>query len=125
MGSVYQTSLDMLRGVAIPVDASNTPRKAQLLNSSDNPASSDAGDSHSGNFWKYFSANKLPLQPEERFQALFKVKGQWTLKELEPYLESLVQETNLTQAELLLQYTTNNPGVDKDGKATKVYSFKR
>lgn len=125
VGSAYQTSLDMLRGVAIPVDASNSPRKsATPLKERSDEGGIDQNES-GNHYWKYFPASKLPRQPELRFPALFDVTDQWTLADLEPYLDDLVLETSLTQAELLLQYTSSSPGLNKDGNAVKVYSLKR
>lgn len=60
-------------------------------------------------------------------QAVFAVQEQWALEDLAPYLESLVIETGLTQAEIVLQYTTStqSTAVGLDGKTYKLYSLKR
>ncbi len=78
VGDDYHVSLDLLRGVAIRCDT--------------------------GKRWKYFETHQLPLEPEERFRDLFQEQGIWSLEDLKPYLQPLVEETNLTPAELLHQY---------------------
>ena len=109
----------MLRGVAIPVVPSSTPRKSSISNS--------PGNNTREPLWRYLPADKLPFHPEERLHAVFAVREQWALEDLAPYLESLVIETGLTQAELMLQYTTSTHSttVGSDGKTFKLYSLKR
>ena len=110
----------MLRGVAIRLTSSSSPHSK----SSTSPGKNYTDDEP---FWQYLPADKLPYHPEERLQAVFAIRAQWSLEELAPYLESLVIETGLTQAEILLQYTTSvqSSTVGEDGKTFKLYSLKR
>lgn len=115
MGPAYQTSLETLRGVAIRVEDSS-PRKQKEGDRDDKEV----------RLWKYFPADKLPISAEQRFQALFAAREQWSLEDLEPYLDGLVKDTGLSQAEILLLYTTHilSPKKTKDGMTAKLYSAK-
>lgn len=53
---------------------------------------------------KYFPERDLPYDPKRRFERLFKEKEEWTLIELEPYIENL-EDRNNSKTELLLKYT--------------------
>lgn len=115
----------MLRGVAIQVDNDSMSPKANRRNNVVAMMDVDDDGSEQRRYWKYFPADKLSWNPEERFQALFQIRDEWTLDELEPYLERLMEETHLSQAELLLQYTASQgKTVKEDGSPTKLYSMK-
>ena len=124
VGKRYQTSLEMLRGIAIPVVPSSTPRKSS---SNTSPSNTNSTGEEADQLWRYLPADKLPFQPEERLQALFAIREQWALEDLAPYMEGLMIETGLSQAELLLQYTaqSHSATVGEDGKTFKLYSLKR
>lgn len=116
VGSKYQTSLGLLRGIAIPVVPSSTLRK-----STSSSRSSPEDKDESEKLWRYLPADKLSFEPEERLNTLFGIQEQWTVEDLEPYLDGLMMETGLSQAEILLQYTTSAVGED----GFKLYSLKR
>ncbi|CAB9502597.1 Uncharacterized conserved protein (DUF2036) [Seminavis robusta] len=88
VGSQYNVDLGMLRGVAVCTveedDTTNTP------------------------LWTYLPAQQLSRDPEKRFAALFQVRAKWELDDLQPYIDALVQELEVSQAELLLQYTSSS-----------------
>ena len=113
----------MLRGIAIPVNPSSSPRKKSYNYVNDDGA---AEQEEQQRLWKYLPATKLPLEPDKRFAALFAIQSQWAFSDLSPYLEGLVKQTGLTEAELLLQYTTHTKSteVDENGKPIKLYSYK-
>ena len=116
VGPAYNVSLDMLRGIAIQKPPSSSPRKE----------SNDEDVEEEEMRWKYYPANKLSMDPAQRFAALFKQKEQWELEDLEPYLDHLVKNSGSTTAEILMHYTTTSPSPKKgrDGKNAKLYSIK-
>jgi len=121
VGRLYKTSLEMLRGVAIPVDSySSLSRKPYKRNAT----KKGQMEEQKNRLWKYFPSDKLPMEPEKRFQILFATRKQWALEDLSPYLDGLVKETGLSQAEILIQYTTTTQGNDGDGKLVKLYCLK-
>ena len=84
-------SLQMLGGIALHVPVSQQQKQQQ--------------QQHQHHIW-YFPHERLPVDARARFQRLFAARERWTLPELEPYLETLVNmEGAPTQAELLLKYT--------------------
>ena len=84
VGSSYQVSTDMLRGLAVS-------------------SSSSEGDER---FWKYMPAEDiLKTEVEEAFETLFSWKDQWLMDELQPYLDAIVDAGEVTQADLLIQFT--------------------
>ena len=108
----------MLRGVAICIDESSPSKKSK------DEEDDDPLDGTDRRYWKYFPADKLPLQAEDRFQALFAIRDEWFSDDFEPYLVDLVKETGLTQAKILMQHTTNVP-YTKHGKTGKLYRLKQ
>ena len=84
VGSAYQVSTDMLRGLAVS-------------------SSSSEGDER---FWKYMPAEEiLKTEVEEAFETLFSWKDQWLMDELQPYLDAIVDAGEVAQADLLIQFT--------------------
>ncbi|KAG1701766.1 hypothetical protein DVH05_010260 [Phytophthora capsici] len=66
----------------------------------------------------YFPEELLSPEPKKRFEELFKVQEKWTIKQLEPYIKSLVTPST-TQASLLLKHTRSS----RQGNSTeKLYS---
>jgi Sister chromatid cohesion protein Dcc1 len=114
VGNDYQTNLDMLRGVAIPVEGSPTKQKHYQ----------DDDDPQEPQLWKYFPADKLSLKPEERFQALFDIREEWFSEDLEPYILGLVEESGLSMTKLLMNHTTSTTG-SKNGTMGKLYRLKQ
>ena len=49
-------------------------------------------------------ANVMPEEPKDRFAVLWKAKPKWTLEELEPYLEGMIQTPGVTQESMLLKF---------------------
>ena len=57
-------------------------------------------------FWKYMPAEDiLKTEVEEAFETLFSWKDQWLMDELQPYLDAIVDAGEVTQADLLIQFT--------------------
>ncbi|OWZ18090.1 Sister chromatid cohesion protein DCC1 [Phytophthora megakarya] len=66
----------------------------------------------------YFPEELLSPEPKKRFEELFKMQEKWTIKQLEPYIKSLVTPST-TQASLLLKHTRSS----RQGNSTeKLYS---
>ncbi|CAI5727151.1 unnamed protein product [Peronospora destructor] len=66
----------------------------------------------------YFPEEDLSPEPKKRFEQLFNMQEKWTIKQLEPYIKSLVTP-NTTQASLLLKHTRSS----RQGRSTeKLYS---
>ncbi|KAE8905608.1 hypothetical protein PF005_g675 [Phytophthora fragariae] len=66
----------------------------------------------------YFPEDELSPEPKKRFAQLFKMQEKWTIKQLEPYIKSLVTPST-TQASLLLKHTRSS----RQGNSTeKLYS---
>ncbi|CEG46603.1 Uncharacterized conserved protein [Plasmopara halstedii] len=66
----------------------------------------------------YFPENLLSPEPKKRFEQLFQAQEKWTIKQLEPYIKSLVTPST-TQASLLLKHTRSS----RQGNSTeKLYS---
>ncbi|KAG6955518.1 hypothetical protein JG688_00011915 [Phytophthora aleatoria] len=66
----------------------------------------------------YFPEELLSPEPKKRFEQLFKMQEKWTIKQLEPYIKSLVTPST-TQASLLLKHTRSS----RQGNSTeKLYS---
>lgn len=62
---------------------------------------------------RYFPRDLLPLDPAERFRALFREQGSWTRQDLEPYLQDLGSSEE-ERTELLLRHaraTTSDENV--------------
>ncbi|CAH0479311.1 unnamed protein product [Peronospora belbahrii] len=55
----------------------------------------------------YFPEQDLSPEPKKRFEQLFNMQEKWTLKQLEPYIKSLVTPST-TQASLLLKHTRSS-----------------
>ena len=97
VGTLYQVQTDMLFGVAV---------------------CTDNGDAR---VWQYLPSEKLPNDPLVCFHALFAVKERWLLRELEPYLDHMLDSSPTTsQAELLLRYTKSVTD-DREVLAMKLY----
>ena len=94
VGSLYQVSLDMLRGVAVPVVINQEP------------------------YLKYFAVQDVPSDADAGFAALFDIKEKWTSEELAPYMEVWSSDSN-SQSSLLLQYT--KVVTEEDGNPVKIY----
>ncbi|POM58617.1 Sister chromatid cohesion protein DCC1 [Phytophthora palmivora] len=66
----------------------------------------------------YFPEELLSPEPKKRFEQLFNMQEKWTIKQLEPYIKSLVTPST-TQASLLLKHTRSS----RQGRSTeKLYS---
>ncbi|KAH7472190.1 Sister chromatid cohesion protein DCC1 [Phytophthora ramorum] len=66
----------------------------------------------------YFAENELSPEPKKRFEQLFKMQEKWTIKQLEPYIKSLVVP-GTTQASLLLKNTRSSR---QGNSSEKLYS---
>jgi len=87
VGDEYEPKVELLRGVAL-VQSSSSP------SSTSSPATAAAAAlsaSSSSVVLKYFPRDALPLDATQRIAALFKERARWRLKDLEPYLEALVE----------------------------------
>uniref|UniRef100_M4B2Z3 Sister chromatid cohesion protein DCC1 n=1 Tax=Hyaloperonospora arabidopsidis (strain Emoy2) TaxID=559515 RepID=M4B2Z3_HYAAE len=66
----------------------------------------------------YFPEQELSPEPKKRFEQLFKMQEKWTIKQLEPFIKSLVTPS-ATQASLLLKHTRSSR---HSGSTEKLYS---
>ena len=95
-GTSYQVHNNMLRGVAVLVDGK----------------------------WVYLPVEKVPSDPRACFlDALFATKDQWTVLELEPYLDRMqhYSEPTLSHAEMLLNFTKIMQTEERDGVTIKLF----
>ena len=53
-------------------------------------------DSGSQKMLKLFNGHHLPVDPADRFKAIFQEQPQWTLQALQPYIDDLQACTNVT-----------------------------
>lgn len=63
----------------------------------------------------YFPEDALPPEPKQRFEKLFEMQEKWTIKQLEPFIKSLVGPRT-TQASLLLKYTRSSRQANSSDK---------
>ncbi|KAF4321495.1 hypothetical protein BBO99_00007046 [Phytophthora kernoviae] len=66
----------------------------------------------------YFPEDELSPDPKKRFEKLFEKQEKWTIKQLEPFIKSLVVP-GTTQASLLLKYTRSSR---QGNSSDKLYS---
>ncbi|KAG7395567.1 Sister chromatid cohesion protein DCC1 [Phytophthora boehmeriae] len=66
----------------------------------------------------YFPEDELPPDPKKRFEKLFEMQEKWTIKQLEPFIKSLVVP-GTTQASLLLKHTRSSR---QSNSSDKLYS---
>jgi Sister chromatid cohesion protein Dcc1 len=101
IGDAYTVHGDMLLGIAVCIE-----------------------DETTGPMWQYLPAESLPHDPAACFDVLFDVKERWTLRELEPYFQRMMNlAPNLTPSELLLRFT-RLASEDRDGVSVKLYQRK-
>ena len=118
VGDTYEVSTDMLRGLAIPQEENETGER----------------------FWMYLPADQiielgnpkdatisvndetLKERTARAFEYLFESRDKWTLDELQPYLDVITDTTAISQADLLLQYTSP---VTEEYKGVPVKLFRK
>ena len=124
VGKPFEPSLDVLRGIALRSElisndiselSSSVFSKKNIHINTTKSKSPSSKEETSQICLKYFPEQRLSLNAQSRFRALFQEKEQWELKELDPYLDPLVKgfggggevKSNEKQikAELLLQHT--------------------
>ncbi|CAI5723121.1 unnamed protein product [Hyaloperonospora brassicae] len=66
----------------------------------------------------YFPEEELSPEPKKRFEQLFEMQEKWTIKQLEPFIKSLITPST-TQASLLLKHTRSTR---QCGSTEKLYS---
>ncbi|CAI5723151.1 unnamed protein product [Hyaloperonospora brassicae] len=66
----------------------------------------------------YFPEEELSPEPKKRFEQLFEMQEKWTIKQLEPFIKSLITPST-TQASLLLKHTRSSR---QCGSTEKLYS---
>jgi Sister chromatid cohesion protein Dcc1 len=113
IGSRYVVHSKMLRGIAIDMVTTSTSRQEK---------EEEEGEDHPQPYLQYLPADHLPPEPAKRFEALFAVREQWMVDELEPYLETLVEDSGMTLTEILIQYATS---CDDEKTGDKVYKAKK
>lgn len=107
MGTAYQVSTSMLRGLAVRI----TPHGGH----------DDDDDDKTTVLWKYLPHECLWTDHiDVAFATLFDCKGRWQLEELEPYLDTLQDATGLSRTDLLLQYTKTIE-MEECGRSVKYY----
>jgi Sister chromatid cohesion protein Dcc1 len=134
VGPTYQVSRTMLRGVAICSGDIHTDEEHNV----------DLGyhtSASSGRKWHYFPVESMSMDAQKCFDALFQIKHRYTMEELEPYLQHLIDtlpshDTNNDHSssntssssaavtELLLRYTKLITEVGLDG-TTRTFYVKR
>jgi hypothetical protein len=103
VGIHYQVQREMLNGLAV-----------KLVSESENKS------------WKFLPVEKMPLEPTECFEILFKTKEFWCIHELEPYLEHMADaasDSNQSPGTLLLRFTKTVQD-DRHGISVKMYAKK-
>ena len=94
-------SVDLLQGVALREDGQN-----------------DGGGGKIGmektSHLSHFSESSLPLGPSDRLMKMFRLRDRWTIEEMAPYLNPLVEECGMSTTKMLLRYAkvvTDESGV--------------
>jgi Sister chromatid cohesion protein Dcc1 len=100
---VYKVDVSFLRGLAIAVGV-------------EDGESTTEGE----RCWKYLAADQLPPEPTAYFVALFDAKSAWVLRDLQPYLDHLVDDTGIPQADLLLRFTKFTT-MEENGEPVKYF----
>lgn len=94
-------SAELLKGIALQeVQGSTTATKTSTSDVDD-----DDHEDPTAIILSYFPERNLPLDIEQRLSKIFAFREEWTLQDLEPYIQRFVTEGSRTQAELLLRYT--------------------
>ena len=84
VGPLYQVSHTMLRGVAICTGDS-------YIDDTDTQNVDNASTtSSSGRQWHYLPVESMSMDAQKCFDALFQIKERYTMDELEPYLQHLI-----------------------------------
>jgi hypothetical protein len=95
-------SIELLKGIALKEVKGSTVSPSTSESSTVND---DDHEEMATIVLSYFPERSLPLDTEQRLRKIFAFREEWTLKDLEPYLQRLVSEGTRTQADLLLKYT--------------------
>ena len=124
VGESSKPSVDLLSGVALKRTKEElSPAVLRAMadkGDGDGDASEDAdNDKEVTMYLTYLPEHRLSTSPEKRFDVLFKEKERWTLDEIKPYVNRLVEEGGSTSTveEVLLKHTLST---EEDGK--KVYT---
>jgi hypothetical protein len=130
VGPIYEVSRTMLRGVAVCTGDSCMDVE---MSTNDNPSiASTASDRE----WHYLPVELMSMDGQKCFDALFHIKDRFTMYELEPYLQHLIDTlpnsngNNVSTAlsssmtELLLRYTKLTTQVGLDGETRTFYERK-
>lgn len=136
VGPTYQVSRTMLRGVAICTGDSHIDDEHNV-DLGYHPSITNAS---SGRQWHYFPVESMSMDAQKCFDALFQIKHRYTMDELEPYLQHLIDslpshDTNNNShsssttsssssaavTELLLRYTKLITEVGHDGTTRTFY----
>ena len=140
VGSIYQVSRRMLRGVAICTGDSH------LDNDDDDDEKNNTDHGHhpssasSERQWHYLPVESMSMDAQKCFDVLFQCKDRYTMDELEPYLQHLIDtlpskdtdknsnnhksSSSSSVTELLLRYTKLITKVGRDG-TTRMFYEKR
>ena len=131
VGSIYQVSRSMLRGVAI----CSGDRNMDDENDKDDDHTTGNTTANSEFYWHYFPVESIPMDAQKCFDSLFDIKDRYTMYELEPYLQHLLDtlpnisnasgpSSSSSMTELLLRYTKLTTNVSSDGKTQTFYERK-
>jgi Sister chromatid cohesion protein Dcc1 len=113
IGDAYEVSTVMLSGLAIPVENSSSNRQSDK-NSNNSSTSAQV-------VYQYIPVSGLSSDPVSALSQLWKVKDEWTMEQLQPYLHKLELDTGVPCAELLLQHT-RTISKQVDGETIKFYT---
>jgi hypothetical protein len=130
VGPLYQVSRTMLRGIAICTD----DRSMEVENGTDS-LSPTVTAARTELQWHYLPVESMSMEAQKCFDALFGIKDRYTMYELEPYLQHLIDTLpdisnnsaptpSSSMTELLLRYTKLTTEVGHDGTPRTFYERK-
>ena len=123
VGESSKPSVDLLSGVALKRTKEElSPAVLRAMadkGDGEGDASEDADNDEEILYLTYLPEHRLSTSPDKRFDMLFKEKESWTLDEIKPYVNRLVEEDGSTNTveEILLKHTLST---EEDGK--KIYT---